>query len=49
MTETTTAQKCDECGEQATNFWPKLATPVKMCDECTHDAYRSGWYPGCED
>ncbi|AWN04707.1 hypothetical protein HOT29_gp089 [Microbacterium phage Squash] len=40
------ATKCDECEEAATNFWPKLAEPVQMCDSCTHNARRSGWEPG---
>lgn len=38
--------ECDECEEQATQFWPKLAEPVQMCDSCTHNARRSGWEPG---
>lgn len=38
---------CDECDERpATQFWPKLATPVQLCDPCTHNARRSGWEPG---
>lgn len=38
--------KCDECDKDATEFWPKLAEPVQLCDECTHNARRSGWEPG---
>lgn len=38
---------CDECDERpATQFWPKLATPVQLCEPCTHNARRSGWEPG---
>lgn len=40
------ATRCDECDEEATNFWPKLVEPVQMCDSCTHNARRSGWEPG---
>lgn len=38
--------ECDECDEQAVNFWPNLKEPVQMCEGCTHNARRSGWEPG---
>lgn len=38
--------ECDECPEKATNFWPNLKEPVKLCASCTHNARRSGWGPG---
>lgn len=37
---------CDQCDQPATSFWPKLNPPVQLCDNCTHDAFRSGWEPG---
>lgn len=37
---------CDECDQKATERWSNIAPPVKLCDECTHNAYRSGWEPG---
>ena len=39
-------KRCDECEEEATEFWPKLTPPVQLCDSCYHDARRSGWEPG---
>lgn len=41
-----TSPSCDECDEVATNFWPELKEPVKLCDSCEHNARRSGWEPG---
>lgn len=38
--------ECDECEEEATEFWPNLKEPVQMCDSCTYNARRSGWEPG---
>lgn len=38
--------KCDECDDEATEFWPNLTKPVKLCDDCYHNARRSGWEPG---
>lgn len=38
--------QCDECEEEATNFWPELKKPVQLCDSCEHNARRSGWEPG---
>lgn len=38
--------ECDECEEEATNFWPNLREPVQLCDSCEHNARRSGWEPG---
>jgi hypothetical protein len=37
---------CDECEEPATQDWPMLTPPVRLCDSCAHDAFRSGWEPG---
>ena len=39
-------EQCDECDEEADNFWPNLKEPVQMCASCTHNARRSGWEPG---
>lgn len=40
------ANECDQCDDQAVNFWPNLKEPVQMCESCTHNARRSGWEPG---
>ena len=34
-------EECDECEEEATNFWPELKKPVQLCEGCEHDAYRT--------
>lgn len=39
-------EQCDECEEEATEFWPNLKKPVQLCASCEHDARRSGWEPG---
>lgn len=39
-------EECDECDNEATNFWLELKKPVQMCDSCEHNARRSGWEPG---
>lgn len=39
-------EKCDQCDEVATEFWPNLKTPVQMCESCEYNARRSGWEPG---
>ncbi|WP_217181585.1 hypothetical protein [Streptomyces sp. AC495_CC817] len=39
-------EECDECDDEATNFWPELKEPVQLCASCTHNARRSGWEPG---
>lgn len=38
--------KCDECDNEATEFWPSLKDPVQLCESCTYNAHRSGWEPG---
>lgn len=37
---------CDQCDQAATQYWPELKKPVRLCDSCVHDARRSGWEPG---
>lgn len=38
--------KCNECDQTATQHWPNINPPVQLCENCYHDAYRSGWEPG---